>query len=154
MRAIPCMCQCFSLQWFAVVRVKDDSEWQGGLRRQFGEDVYRLLCDRLNTQPGDLITITAGKHTNAVRMLLSSKPSTQQIWPHYLSLIRFNGKVFFFYFRSEFKCYEKGFRWTSSFNINYMNISLLNYSNITWLDAHLGQCSHDVVPHRIVIYSI
>ena len=73
------MCQCFSLQWFAIVRVKDDGEWQGGLRRQFDEDVYRLLCDRLNTQPGDLIAITAGKHTNAVRIFLYFPLLTSQI---------------------------------------------------------------------------
>ena len=62
------MCQCFSLQWFAVVKVKTDGTWQGGLHRQFGEDVYRLLCEKLHTQTGDLIIFTAGKHTNAVRV--------------------------------------------------------------------------------------
>ena len=67
MIAIPCMCQYFCLQWFAVFKIKKDGEWQGGLHRQFGEDGYRLLHERLGTQPGDLIAITAGKHTAAVR---------------------------------------------------------------------------------------
>ena len=78
--AIPCICQYFSLQWFAVVKVKNDGTWQGGLHRQFGEDVYRLLCEKLNSQPGDLIIFTAGKHTNAVMVSFSVYPPKFSQW--------------------------------------------------------------------------
>ncbi len=57
-------------QWSAVIPVKGDGEWTGGLGRQLGQDVYEAVCRCLHTEAGDLLVITAGKHTDAVSFFI------------------------------------------------------------------------------------
>ena len=54
------------LQWSAVVKVKEDGQWQGSLASHLGLFTEAALKAKLSLSPGDLLLLTAGPDYPAV----------------------------------------------------------------------------------------